>query len=64
VASAVDVDTAMRIGVNYPRGPIEWGDAVGWGWVERVLGALGAAEDPGRYRIPDGVDRRAVSAGD
>jgi 3-hydroxybutyryl-CoA dehydrogenase len=64
VASAADVDTAMRLGVNYPRGPIEWGDTVGWGWVERVLGALGEAEDPGRYRIPDGVHRRAVNAGD
>jgi 3-hydroxybutyryl-CoA dehydrogenase len=62
VASAADVDTAMRLGVNYPRGPIEWGDGVGWNWVEGVLAALAAAEDPSRYRIPDGVRRRAVRA--
>jgi 3-hydroxybutyryl-CoA dehydrogenase len=63
VASAADVDTAMRLGVNYPRGPIEWGDSAGWNWVEGVLAALAAAEDPARYRVPDGVRRRAVRAG-
>jgi 3-hydroxybutyryl-CoA dehydrogenase len=61
VASADDVDTAMRLGVNYPLGPIEWGDAVGWPWVEGVLTALGAAEDPHRYRVTDAVRRRAAA---
>ena len=27
VAAAADVDLAMRAGVNYPRGPLEWGAA-------------------------------------
>ncbi|SEF15509.1 hydroxyphenylacetyl-CoA thioesterase PaaI [Jiangella alba] len=51
VATAEDVDTAMRLGVNYPRGPYEWGAALGWQWVAGVLDALAAAEDPGRYRV-------------
>ena len=63
VASAADVDIAMRLGVNYPRGPIEWGDSVGWAWVEGVLAALAAADNPRRYRIPEAVRRRAVHAG-
>jgi hypothetical protein len=27
VASAQDIDTAMRLGVNYPQGPLAWGKA-------------------------------------
>ncbi|MDF2781859.1 MAG: paaC, partial [Geminicoccaceae bacterium] len=37
VASAAAVDTAMRLGVNYPRGPLAWAEAIG---LERVLAAL------------------------
>jgi len=59
VASEEDVDTAMRLGVNYPRGPIEWGDRLGWGWVTGMLDALAAAEDPRRYRVSDGLRERA-----
>jgi 3-hydroxybutyryl-CoA dehydrogenase len=59
VASEDDVDTAMRLGVNYPRGPIEWGDRLGWGWVTDMLDALAAAEDPRRYRVSDGLRERA-----
>jgi 3-hydroxybutyryl-CoA dehydrogenase len=58
VASATDVDTAMRLGVNYPRGPVEWGDALGWSWVAGVLDALATSEDPQRYRLPEGVVTR------
>ena len=52
VASAADVDTAMRLGVNYPRGPVEWGEELGWGWVAGVLDAL-TDLDALRYRVPD-----------
>jgi 3-hydroxybutyryl-CoA dehydrogenase len=62
IADVADVDTAMRLGVSYPRGPIEWGDVVGWSWVERVLTSLAAAEDAQRYRVPDGVRERVVHA--
>ncbi len=59
VASADDVDTAMRLGVNYPLGPLVWGERLGWSWVASVLGALAAAEDPRRYRLLDGLRERA-----
>jgi 3-hydroxybutyryl-CoA dehydrogenase len=63
VASAADVDTAMRLGVSYPRGPIEWGDALGWGWVVGVLDALARSADPDRYRVSPALRKRATTGG-
>lgn len=60
VATALDVDTAMRLGVNYPSGPIEWGASLGWSWVAGVLEALASAEDALRYRVPDAVAAAAM----
>jgi 3-hydroxybutyryl-CoA dehydrogenase len=37
VASAQDVDEAMCLGTNYPRGPIAWEREVGEARVERIL---------------------------
>ena len=31
VASAADIDTAMRLGTNYPLGPLAWGEPLGPG---------------------------------
>ncbi|TDD70227.1 hydroxyphenylacetyl-CoA thioesterase PaaI [Jiangella aurantiaca] len=59
VATADDVDTAMRLGTSYPRGPYEWGAALGWNWVTGVLDALAAAEDAGRYRVSRQLRERA-----
>jgi 3-hydroxybutyryl-CoA dehydrogenase len=30
VASAEDIDTALRLGFNHPMGPLELGDLTGW----------------------------------
>lgn len=49
-ASADDVDTAMRLGVNYPKGPIEWGRQLGFDVVADQLAALDRAFPGGRYR--------------
>ena len=51
VASAADVDTAMRKGVNYPLGPLAWADRLGIGSVRAALGHLGAFYGEDRYRI-------------
>jgi len=40
IASAVDIDRAMRLGTNYPRGPLEWADELGLERVAHVLDAL------------------------
>lgn len=50
VASAEDIDTAMRLGVNYPRGPLAWGESLGWGRVLRVLENLQQHYGEERYR--------------
>jgi 3-hydroxybutyryl-CoA dehydrogenase len=59
VASAEDVDTAMKLGVNYPGGPGEWGERLGARWVHDVLRALDAACPGGRYAPSRALTRRA-----
>lgn len=44
VASADDVDVAMRLGANYPAGPIAWGREIGGARVKRILARLAEAE--------------------
>ena len=50
VASARDIDTAMRLGANYPRGPLEWADQIGIDFVYAVLQGLRAEQGEDRYR--------------
>ena len=50
VASATDVDTAMRLGVGYPIGPLEWGDRIGPARIVAVLDNLAELYGDGRYR--------------
>ena len=50
VASAEDIDTAMRLGVNYPRGPLAWGESLGWSRVLRLLENLQQHYGEERYR--------------
>jgi 3-hydroxybutyryl-CoA dehydrogenase len=49
-ATAEDVDTAMTLGPNYPRGPIAWGRDIGYAVVAEQLAALDRAFPGGRYR--------------
>jgi 3-hydroxybutyryl-CoA dehydrogenase len=37
VGSAEDIDTGLALGLNHPRGPIEWGAAIG---IENVLATI------------------------
>jgi len=46
VASADDVDLAMRLGTNYPLGPIAWGREIGGARIARILRALAAEYGP------------------
>ncbi|HZX99013.1 MAG TPA: 3-hydroxyacyl-CoA dehydrogenase NAD-binding domain-containing protein [Dermatophilaceae bacterium] len=49
-ASAEDVDTAMELGTNYPKGPIAWGAEIGFDVIAEQLRHLDAAFPGGRYR--------------
>jgi 3-hydroxybutyryl-CoA dehydrogenase len=44
VASPEDVDVAMRLGTNYPIGPIAWGREIGGARLTRILQRLADAE--------------------
>ncbi|MFC7706256.1 3-hydroxyacyl-CoA dehydrogenase PaaH [Plastorhodobacter daqingensis] len=62
VASAADIDRAMTLGVNYPRGPLAWADAEGAARILRALEAMQAAYGDDRYRASQQL-RRCVAAG-
>lgn len=62
VAEAKDIDMAMRLGTNYPRGPLEWGDVIGLDVVLSVLNGLHAETGDDRYR-PAPIIRQYVRAG-
>jgi len=51
VAVPKDVDMAMKLGMNFPSGPIEWGEKIGFKQVYAVLDALHADLGEERYRI-------------
>jgi 3-hydroxybutyryl-CoA dehydrogenase len=51
VALPKDIDTAMKLGMNYPSGPIEWGEKIGFKQVYAVLDALHTDLGEERYRI-------------
>jgi len=40
VATAEDVDQAMKLGTNYPRGPFEWAEEIGASSRPETLDAL------------------------
>mgnify|MGYP001007252405 FL=1 len=63
VASAAGIDAAMRLGVNYPRGPLEWGDEIGPDVVLAVLEGLRQQTGEERYR-PAPYLRKCVQAGE
>jgi len=51
VAGPESIDTAMRLGANYPAGPLEWGERIGLREVVETLDRLGAQAPDGRYRV-------------
>jgi 3-hydroxybutyryl-CoA dehydrogenase len=62
VAKAEEIDIAMRLGVNYPLGPLRWGDRVGLDEVLAVLEGLHQETGEDRYR-PAPLLRKMVISG-
>ncbi|WP_236241655.1 3-hydroxyacyl-CoA dehydrogenase [Streptomyces sp. CC228A] len=61
VATAEDVDTAMRLGVNYPVGPLAWGEKVGYARVADLLKEMHKRYPTGRYAPALGTVRRGYA---
>jgi 3-hydroxybutyryl-CoA dehydrogenase len=57
VCSAAGADSAMRLGVNYPQGPLAWADQVGVAAIRAVLANLGASYGEDRYRVSPLIQR-------
>ncbi|MFE2033963.1 3-hydroxyacyl-CoA dehydrogenase [Streptomyces scopuliridis] len=64
VAAPEDIDLAMRLGVNYPRGPLDWGDRLGARWVLDTLEALHEEYPTGRYAPSQALRRLAAAEED
>jgi 3-hydroxybutyryl-CoA dehydrogenase len=61
VCSAEAVDMAMRLAVNYPRGPLAWAESIGLGCVVQVLTHLAAGYGEDRYRVSPLLRRKVFS---
>ncbi len=59
VATEEDCNTAMRLGFNWPRGPFEWGEAIGLARAVVILDELHALLGEERYRVAPLLRARA-----
>jgi 3-hydroxyacyl-CoA dehydrogenase len=62
VANPQDIDTAMQLGTNYPRGPLTWADYVGLDVILAILNHLEDEYGEDRY-CPVPLLRQMVDAG-
>ena len=62
VATAQDIDTAMKLGTNYPKGPLAWCDEIGAEAIVAILDALAREYGSERYRVA-ALLRRNAEAG-
>ncbi|MGE5337525.1 MAG: 3-hydroxyacyl-CoA dehydrogenase PaaH [Gemmatimonadota bacterium] len=61
ICTADAIDESMTHGVNYPRGPMAWAEAVGLDFFALVLGNLRAHYGEERYRTSVLIQRRGWS---
>lgn len=50
IASREDIDTAMKLGTNYPYGPLEWADRIGIELIYNILTSLQEYFKDERYK--------------
>ncbi len=59
IATPTDIDTAVELGLNYPKGPLALGDALGVARVLAVLDGMHAITLDPKYRATTWLRRRA-----
>jgi 3-hydroxybutyryl-CoA dehydrogenase len=59
VASAADIDQAMKLGTNYPKGPLAWCDEIGAEAIVATLDALSKEYGGDRYRVASRLRRHS-----
>ena len=59
IASPEDLDSAVMLGLGYPRGPLGMGDAIGAAKILTILEAMHAFYGEPRYRPSPWLIRRA-----
>lgn len=61
VSTKEEIDTAMRLGTNYPLGPFEWSRRIGLGQIAGLLGSLGSTNPA---YVPSEALLRALETGE
>lgn len=56
-ATAQDIDQAMKLGVNYPKGPFEWANEIGIDHVYELLNRLRSSVSAETYKIAPALHR-------
>jgi 3-hydroxybutyryl-CoA dehydrogenase len=59
VAVGKDIDTAMKLGTNYPNGPFEWTERIGVRQIHAALQAMTRSYGEDRYRVAPLLHRAA-----
>lgn len=59
IAAPADIDTAVRLGLNYPMGPLAWGDALGPSTILTLLENMQRRSGDMRWRPSLWLQRRA-----
>lgn len=60
VAEGPDIDMAMKLGTNYPSGPVEWAERIGAKHVHAVVSALHRHFGEERYRCASLLRKAAL----
>jgi 3-hydroxybutyryl-CoA dehydrogenase len=61
VATKEDIDQSMRLGANYPQGPLAWADRIGLTRVVALLDGLSREMGTERYRVAPLLRRKALA---
>ena len=60
IASEQDIDSAMKCGVNYPQGPFEWANKIGYDTILQILKNMYRIYSEERYRTSIYLAKKAA----